>query len=129
MFFELLLLLCAAIFIGTGMNGLIEARERAKSGFHTNAVVVKLVGEWSRSNSKITYLYYPIIKFKDKAGTDVEGKLEVGTFPPFYYTGQKITIIYFENQIFPSSRFSNAVGWLIILLGLGILAYGITQLY
>ncbi|QMU27788.1 hypothetical protein [Adhaeribacter radiodurans] len=129
MYFEILLIVCAAIFIGTGINSLIEARERAKFGFHTNAVVVKLVGEWSRSNSKITYLYYPIIKFKDNAGSDVQGKLEIGTFPPFYYAGQKVNIIYFENQIFPSTRFSNVVGWLIILLGLGILSYGITQLY
>lgn len=76
--------------------GILQAREIARleaSGLRAQGEVVRLKGEWS-SGSNRSYTYHPIVRFRTDKNVTVEFKDSVGSNPPSYRPGDRVTVLY-----------------------------------
>ncbi|MBC8111384.1 MAG: hypothetical protein H7Y04_10025 [Verrucomicrobia bacterium] len=106
---ENLPLIVGIVFVGGGMYMMIMDWIRTNEGYHTEGEIIEVKEKWSFGNGKLSNMKYPIVKFKDENDTIHELLMEFGTSPSIYSTGQKIKIIYYKGEVFPT-----AIGWKII---------------
>jgi uncharacterized protein DUF3592 len=78
--------------------GIYQARDLARlesSGLRAQGEVERLVGE---SSSKGGYSYHAIVRYRTEKNIRVEFKDNVGSNPPSYRPGDKVTVLYLANN-------------------------------
>jgi hypothetical protein len=77
--------------------GVFQARSIAlleSTGLRVDGTVVSLKGEWSSGSGRSHYNYFPIVRYRTQAGATVEFKDSVGSNPPSWRPGDKVTVLY-----------------------------------
>jgi hypothetical protein len=80
--------------------GIFQAREMARlqsTGLRAAGAVVRVKAE-SGSGSDSRYTYYPIVRFRTDKNVAVEFKDHVGSNPPSYRPGDKVTVLYLADS-------------------------------
>jgi hypothetical protein len=80
--------------------GIFQAREIARlqsSGLRAPGAVVRLKAELG-SGSDSRYTYYPIVRYRTDKNVTVEFKDNVGSNPPSYRPGDKVTVLYLADS-------------------------------
>jgi hypothetical protein len=80
--------------------GIFQAREIARlesSGLRAPGAVVRLKAELG-SGSDSRYTYYPIVRYRTDKNLTVEFKDKVGSNPPSYRPGDKVTVLYLADS-------------------------------
>jgi hypothetical protein len=85
------ILLCVGIFQVRGIARL------ESTGLRAPGEVVRLKGE-SGSGSHSSYSYYAIVRYRTEKNVTVEFKDSVGSNPPSYRTGDKVTVLYLADS-------------------------------
>ncbi|MBJ6119364.1 hypothetical protein JAO76_14235 [Pontibacter sp. BT310] len=116
------------LILGTGLYFTISDYYHSKYGFHTVGTVSKIVGKWSGSGGKVSYLYFPMVQFKTEDNRNLELELEVGASLPLYNEGQRVKIIYYNNKIHPTGTGWKLFFWSVLLLGLATVSYQLVLL-
>lgn len=81
-----------------------------------NGTVIDLGLRYS-GNSRV---YYPIIKFTDESGQEIEFRSSFGSNPPAYQVGEKVSILYIPDNP-DQARISSFISlWFLTLLFLGM---------
>jgi hypothetical protein len=125
---ELLLLAGGAFLVVLGVGKLNERRKLLKTGAKVEGVVFSMEEEWGvgRERSK---LYYPVIRYVTIEKEWVTKRYEIGTSPPAYNEGDRVTVIYdkVDNEHFIIDNITTKLlGPVCIIIGvLLIIALGI----
>jgi Protein of unknown function (DUF3592) len=122
----------AVILFVVGVCQSVKIARLEATGLRAQGEVVRLKGE-SSSSDHGGYSYYPIVRFKAEQNTRVEFKDSVGSNPPSYRVGDKVTVLYlagnpsqeaiidrgaFWNWAIPALLFAGAVLLLCLLLAM-----------
>jgi Protein of unknown function (DUF3592) len=68
------------------------------AGVRTPGQVVRLHEEWSSGSSGSShYNYYPIVKFRTATNETIEFKDSIGSNPPSYHAGDRVTVLYLTD--------------------------------
>ena len=110
--------------------GIFQARDIARlesSGLRAQGEVVRLKGEMSSgSNSRPNY--YPIVRYRTDRNVMIEFKDTIGSNPPSYRTGDKVTVLYRADNPQRDVIIDRGLLWnwaipVILLLGAALLAW------
>jgi hypothetical protein len=58
---------------------------------------VRLHEEWSSSSKGSHYTYYPVVRFRTDTNETIEFKDSMGSNPPSYRSGDKVTVLYLAD--------------------------------
>ncbi|BAY63050.1 hypothetical protein NIES22_31270 [Calothrix brevissima NIES-22] len=87
--------LCSVIGVVDALN----TRSFMASSIQTQGTVVDVVRRSSRDNKgRISYFYYPVVKFTPASGEETIFESDTGSNPPSYSQGQSINILYNPQQ-------------------------------
>lgn len=116
------------LILSGGLYFTISDYYHSKYGFHTVGTVSKIIGKWSGSGGNVSYLYFPLVRFKIEDNQDRELRLEVGASLPLYYEGQRVKIIYYNNKIHPTGIGWKVFYWSLLLIGAATVSYQLLEL-
>ena len=116
------------LVLGTGLYFTISDYYHSKYGFHTVGTVSKIVGKWSGSGGSVSYLYFPMVRFKTEDSQNLELKLEVGASLPLYYEGQRVKIIHYNGKIHPTGTGWRVFYWAVLVIGIAIVSFQLLEL-
>ena len=110
--------------------GIFQARDIARleaSGLRAQGEVVRLKGEMS-SGRNSGYTYSPIVRYRTDRNVMVEFKDAIGSNPPSYRTGDKVTVLYRADNPRGDAIIDRGPLWnwaipVILLLGAALLAW------
>jgi hypothetical protein len=68
------------------------------AGLRAEGQVVNLKGEYSSSSHGGSYSYYPIVRYRTATNVAVEFKDNIGSNPPSYRVGDKVTVLYLPDS-------------------------------
>ena len=104
--------------------GIYQAREIARlesSGLRAQGQVVRLKAE-SGSGSNRGYTYYPIVRFQTDKNATFEFKDNVGSSPPSYRPGDRVTVLYNSDDPRRDAIIDRGLFWNWAIPGLLLLA-------
>jgi hypothetical protein len=100
--FFALLLMCLAVHQATALVRL------QSTGLRTEGQVVSLKAESSSGGS---YSYFPIIRYRARSHVAVEFKDNIGSNPPRYRVGDKVTVLYLPDSSRPQAIIDRGPFW------------------
>ena len=86
----------AVILFGAGLYESAKIARLEATGLRAQGEVVRLKAESSSSNNG--YSYYPIVRFSTANNARVEFKDSIGSNPPSYRAGDKVTVLYLADN-------------------------------
>jgi len=89
--FGLLFLLVGLGMLGGGFWSYQKEVEFDKATVSTSGTVIDLI---SRSSTRSSATYSPVVQFIDQSGNEQELHSRVGSNPPAYRLGEKVTVLY-----------------------------------
>jgi hypothetical protein len=112
----------ALILAGLGGFQTYKMSRLEASGLRAPGAVVSLKEEDSGSDSS----YYPVVRYRTDKNLSIEFKDSVGSNPPSYRTGDKVTVLYLADA--PQRAVIDRGIWnwaipLILLIGSGLIAF------
>jgi hypothetical protein len=111
-------LLCIGVY-----EGFRVARLEA-TGFRADGEVVRLNEQYSSGSHGGSYSYYPVVRYKTEKNTTIEFKDSVGSNPPSYRRGDKVTVLYLENDPKGEAIIDRGLFWNWAIPGILLLAAG-----
>ena len=109
--------------LAAGLYFVLRDWVHARYGYHTEGVVVELMGKWVTQGRRKSYLYFPVIAFTDGANESRRFVMEVGSNFQFYAVGERVPIIYYQNNIYPAGTRWKVFYLLLTLVGFCLLLY------
>jgi hypothetical protein len=86
----------AIILFGVGIYESAQIARLEASGVRAQGEVVRLKSEHSSGNHG--YVYYPVVRFRAASNARVEFKDSIGSNPPAYRVGDKVTVLYLADN-------------------------------
>jgi len=103
--------LFAFILLGVAIyQGANIARLEA-SGLRAQGQVVSLKSEYSSGSSGGSTIYYPIVRYRTGTNVPVEFKDSIGSNPPSYRAGDKVTVLYLADNPSKQAIIDRGVFW------------------
>jgi hypothetical protein len=90
--------LFAMILLGIGIWQSVKMAELQANGLRAQGQVVRMKEERSSGSGSSSTSYYPIVRFQPAGSRPVEFKDSVGSNPPGYRTGDKVTVLYLAGR-------------------------------
>jgi uncharacterized protein DUF3592 len=82
------------------------------AGIRAPGQVVRLHGEWSSGSSGSShYTYYPIVRFRTAENETIEFKDSIGSNPPSYRAGDKVTVLYLTDAPSRNAMIDRGLFW------------------
>jgi uncharacterized protein DUF3592 len=82
------------------------------AGIRAPGQVVRLHGEWSSGSSGSShYTYYPIVRFRTAENETIEFKDSIGSNPPSYRAGDKVTVLYLADTPNRNAMIDRGLFW------------------
>jgi hypothetical protein len=114
--------LFALLLAGIGVFQSYKMSRLEASGLRAPGAVVSLKEEESGNDSS----YYPVVRYQTDKNLSVEFKDSIGSNPPSYRTGDKVTVLYLANEPQRAVIDRGVWNWVIpglLLLGAGFVSW------
>ena len=85
----------AVILIGVGIHQSVKLARLESTGLRAPGEVVRLKDEYSDNGGRI---YFAVVKFRTEKNVRVEFKDSLGSNPPSYRRGDKVTVLYLADN-------------------------------
>ena len=109
--------------LAAGLYFVLRDWMHARYGYHTEGVVVELMGKWVTIRRRKSYLYFPVIEFTDASNESRRCVMEVGSTISFYAVGDRVPIVFYKNNIYHVGTLWKVFYLLLTLFGFSILLY------
>jgi hypothetical protein len=118
--------LFAAALLAAGLYVANDVARLEASGLRAQGAVVRLKAESSSGSSG--YSYHPIVRFRTDRNVTIEFKDSVGSNPPGYRPGDKVTVLYLPDDPRGHAIIDRGPLWnwaipVLLLLGAGLLGW------
>jgi hypothetical protein len=100
----------AVVLLAVGVYQSVKIARLEATGLRAQGEVVRLKGE-SSSSDHGGYSYYPIVRFRTEKSTRIEFKDSVGSNPPSYRVGDKVTVLYLADNPSQEAIIDRGVFW------------------
>ena len=100
----------AVVLFAVGVYQSVKIARLEATGLRAQGEVVRLKGE-SSSSDHGGYSYYPIVRFRTEKSTRIEFKDSVGSNPPSYRVGDKVTVLYLADNPSQEAIIDRGVFW------------------
>jgi uncharacterized protein DUF3592 len=88
----------AVILVGVGIYESAEIAQLERIGLRAQGQVVRLKSEYSSGSHGGHYTSYAIVRFRTENNVTVEFKDNVGSDPPSYHPGDKVSVLYLPGN-------------------------------
>jgi hypothetical protein len=115
-------LVAVACFCGSLYTG-FETSKMETYGLRTEGTVIRLREQYSSNSDGNRYTYYPVVSFRTQEKRRIEFEDRVGSNPPGYRAGDKVTVLYLAGNPQVKAMIDRGIwNW---IAPLGLLAFAV----
>ena len=106
-----ILVIFGVILVPVGIYQSVKITRLEAAGLRAQGEVVRLSSEYSSGSGGGHYSYYAIVRFRTEKNVTLEFKDNVGSNPPSYRPGDKVTVLYLPDNRRKDAIIDRGIWW------------------